>query len=227
MSSSNKPETNLMSQIKELKKKLTFMEVMRGEKFDSNELDLVKLKLELEKSRRTASIIEKRHELLYTQSYLGIVYFDDQRTVVDCNKRFTEIVGYNREGIIGHNIFNVFDNKDILLSISKSLDGTSVLFEGDYQRPNSDEKVYLRGHFLTSLHQNNGTPISVGVFDDITISKKTEIEFKLLAHSFQNISECVVISDSNNKINYINDAFVKLYGYSKNEILGEDIKILR
>ena len=80
------------------------MEVMRGEKFDSSELDLVKLKLELEKYRREINLLEKRHELLYSQPYLGIVYFDEERTVLDCNQRFTEIVGYNREGIIGRNI---------------------------------------------------------------------------------------------------------------------------
>jgi len=200
---------------------------MRGEKFDSNELDLVKLKLELEKSRRTASVIEKRHELLYSQPYLGIVYFDKERTVVDCNERFSEIVGYNRERIIGHNIFNIFENKDILLSIRKSLNGHSTTFEGEYLSPIKKEKTYIRGHFVTNSPENNENLISAGIFEDITTSKKTELEYRLLAHSFQNISECVVISDSDNIINYINDAFIKLFGYSKNEILGKNIKILR
>lgn len=226
MSSSNKSEFNLIAQIKELKKKLCFMEVMRGEKFDSNELDLVKLKLELEKSRRAANVIEKRHELLYSQPYLGIVYFDEERTVLDCNKRFTEIVGYNREGIIGHNIFNVFETKGILLSIKDSLDGYSTTFEGEYLKPFSKEKIFIRGHFVTSSPENNGNLVSAGIFEDITISKKTELELRLLAHSFKNISECIVISDSDNIINYINDAFIKLYGYSKDEILGKNRNIL-
>ena len=227
MSSPNKSEINLLIQIKELKKKLTYMEVMRGEKFDSNELDLVKLKLEIDKNRRERNLLEKRHELLYSQPYLGIVYFDEERTVLDCNQRFTEIVGYNREGIIGHNIINIFENKDILLSISKSLDGFATTFEGNYLKSSSEEKVFLRGHFITSPPDNYGSFISVGVFDDITTSKKTEVEFKLLANSFQNINECVVISDSDNIINYVNNAFIKLYGYSKEEILGKELKILR
>ena len=227
MSSSNRSEASLITQIKELKKKLSFMELMRGEKFDSNEIDLVKLKLELEKSRREANIIEKRHELLYSQPYLGIVFFDEERTVIDCNERFSEIVGYNREGIIGHNIFNVFENKDILLSIRKSLDGSSTTFEGEYVKPSNEEKTFIRGHFITSSLNSSGNLISAGIFEDITASKKTELEYKLLAHSFKNISECVVISDSDNIINYINDAFIKLYGYTKEEILGKNIKILR
>ncbi|MCF6269365.1 MAG: PAS domain S-box protein [Melioribacteraceae bacterium] len=227
MSSSNKSEATLITEIKELKQKLSFMEMMRGEKFDSNELDFVKLKLELEKSRRGASTIEKRHELLYSQPYLGIIYFDEERTVVDCNKRFSEIVGCSRKGIIGHNIFNIFENKEILFSIKKTLDGSSSTFEGEYLKPSNNEKIFIRGHFITGSPENNGSLISAGIFEDITISKKTELELKLLAHSFQNISECVVISDSDNTINYINNAFIKLYGYSKDEILGEKVKILR
>ena len=226
MSSSKSPEVNLVSQIKELKKKLTFMEVMRGEKFDSNELDLVKLKLDLEKSRRASNIIEKRHNLLYSQPYLGIVYFDEDRTVVDCNDKFSEIVGFNREFIVGHNIFNIFENKDILLSISKSLNGFSTTFEGEYSKPSSSS-IFIRGHFITSPPEGDESLISVGIFEDITTSKKTELEFKLLAHSFNNIMECVVITNSKNRINYINDAFIKLYGYSKSEIIGKKIKILR
>jgi PAS domain S-box-containing protein len=227
MSSSKLSEVNLQSQIKELKKKLTFMEVMRGEKFDSNELDLVKLKLDLEKSRRASSIIEKRHNLLYSQPYLGIVYFDEDRTVVDCNDRFSEIVGYNREFIVGHNIFNIFENKEILLSISKSLGGFSTTFEGEYLKPSSSESIFIRGHFITSTPEDDEQLISVGIFEDITTSKKTELEFKLLAHSFNNIMECVVITNSKNRINYVNNAFIKLYGYSKEEIIGKKIKILR
>ncbi len=92
-----------------------------AKKFDSNELDLVKLKLELEKSRRASNIIEMRHNLIYSQPYIGIVYFDDDRTIVDCNDKFSEMLGYHSDYLIGHNLFNVFDDKEILVSIQKIL----------------------------------------------------------------------------------------------------------
>jgi PAS domain S-box-containing protein len=227
MSISNKPENDLINQIKELKKKLSFMEVMRGEKFDSNELDLVKLKLELEKSRRASSIIEMRHNLIYSQPYLGIVYFDNDRTVVDCNNRFTEIVGLSEEALIGHSIFNIFKDKEVLVSIKKSLEGFSSTFEGEYYNSKTETKSIIRGHFISDSAQNGNERINAGIFEDITVAKKTEYEFELLLHSFKNISECVVITDSDNIINYVNEAFINLYGYSENEILGKTIKILR
>ncbi|MDA3861465.1 MAG: PAS domain-containing sensor histidine kinase, partial [Melioribacteraceae bacterium] len=85
----------------------------------------------------------------------------------------------------------------------------------------------IRGHFISNSYQNGHEAINAGVFEDITSSKKTEYEFELLAHSFKNISECVIITNSDNEINYVNDAFITLYGYSENDILGQKIKILR
>ncbi len=227
MPSSNKSEANLIIEIKELEKKLTFMEVICDEKFDPNEMDLVKLQIELEKSRGTARIIEKKHELLFShQPYLGIVYFNEERTIIDCNKKFAEIVGYTHEEIIGLNIINIFENEDILLSISKSLEKSSATFEGEYVVSSRERKLLLKGHFTTSPTEKNGRKISVGVFEDITAAKKEELELRFLANSFQNINECIVIVDSKNVINYINNAFTKIYGYSKDEILGKELKVL-
>lgn len=227
MSISNKPENDLIKQIEELKKKLSLMESMHREKFNSNELYLVKLKLELEKSRRASSIIETRHKLIYTQPYLGIVYFDNDRKIVDCNNRFTEIVGLGEEALIGHSIFNIFKDKEVLVSIKKSLEGLSSTFEGEYYNSSTETKSFIRGHFISNSSKNGNERINAGIFEDITIARKTEYEFELLLHSFKNISECVVITDSENRINYVNDAFINLYGYSESEILGKTIKILR
>jgi len=231
MPTSNKSEANLITEIKELEKKLTFMEEKRGEKIDPNEIYLAKLQIELENSRRVTSIIERKHELLFSlQPYLGIVYFDEERTVIDCNKKFTEIVGSTRDEIIGLNIINIFENEDILLSISKSIEDSSAAFEGEYVIPSQERKLFLKGHFSTSPPEKNKTIISVGVFDDITESKKSEFdsefEMKLLANSLHNLNECVVIADSKNIIKYVNNAFTKIYGYSKDEILGNKLKIL-
>ncbi len=224
------PDSNqneLLNQIKELKKKLSFMEVMRGERFDENEVDLVKLKLELEKSRRTSNIIEIRHNLIFSQPYLGVVYFDDDRTIIDCNDKFAKIVGYHRDYLIGHNLLNIFDDKEILISIRKSLSGVSSLFEGSYLNKERNAKLYVRGHFINNSVNDSGDSINAGIFEDVTDIKKTEHEYNLLTHSFKNISECIVITNAENIITYVNDAFLSLYGYSKSEIIGSNIQILR
>jgi PAS domain S-box-containing protein len=168
-----------------------------------------------------------RHNLIYSQPYLGIVYFDDDRTIVDCNDKFSEIVGYHSDYLIGHNLFNIFDDKEILVSIQKSLSGVSSLFEGCYFNRDKNKNVLLRGHFIKNPISQSEETINAGIFEDITAIKQTEHEYNLLTHSFKNISECIVITNSENLITYVNNAFVNLFGYSKDEIIGSSFQILR
>lgn len=52
-------------------------------------------------------------------------------------------------------------------------------------------------------------------------------QIELLAHTLRCINECVSITDMNDRIIYVNDAFLKTYGYKSEEILNKHISILR
>lgn len=61
----------------------------------------------------------------------------------------------------------------------------------------------------------------------IVQKKEVEKKVKLLAHSLESVSECVSITDNNDVLMYVNEAFLKTYGYSENELIGKHISILR
>lgn len=52
-------------------------------------------------------------------------------------------------------------------------------------------------------------------------------EHKILAHAIKSITESVIITDLQNNIIFVNDAFEKMYGYSKSEIRSLNIDVLR
>lgn len=62
---------------------------------------------------------------------------------------------------------------------------------------------------------------------DITDRKKAEEKINMLAQTITNVRECISITNSENKIIYVNPAFLKAYGYSEDEIIGKHINILR
>jgi two-component system sensor histidine kinase/response regulator len=49
----------------------------------------------------------------------------------------------------------------------------------------------------------------------------------LLAHAIRSISECVSITDMNDQIIYINNAFLKTYQFEEYELIGKSISIVR
>lgn len=78
------------------------------------------------------------------------------------------------------------------------------------------------------LHDKDGNVIGVlGTYEDITEQKRAAEEITLLAHALRSVEECVSITDANDTILFVNEAFVKTYGYDEGELIGKRIDILR
>ncbi len=71
-----------------------------------------------------------------------------------------------------------------------------------------------------------GSPALIGIAIDITERKQVEEKFLLFAHAIRNIFDCVTITDLDNNLLYVNEAFEKTYGYSSAEVLGKHISIV-
>ena len=57
--------------------------------------------------------------------------------------------------------------------------------------------------------------------------KRAEEEIAMLAHSLKSINECVSITDLEDKIIFVNESFLKTYGYDENELVGKHVSIVR
>ncbi|HZL10209.1 MAG TPA: PAS domain S-box protein [Prolixibacteraceae bacterium] len=64
-------------------------------------------------------------------------------------------------------------------------------------------------------------------FKDVTILKKDEQQLQLMAHTLKSINECVSIIDVEDRILFINEAFIKTYGFTEEELIGQGISMVR
>jgi PAS domain S-box-containing protein len=67
----------------------------------------------------------------------------------------------------------------------------------------------------------------LGFVKDITERKLAEEEIIMLSQSLKSINECVSITDLENNILFVNESFLKTYGYELNELVGKNITIVR
>jgi len=78
--------------------------------------------------------------------------------------------------------------------------------------------------FLNSVSQQ--ISIALEKIRLLEARKHSEEEIKMLATALKRINECVSITDVENTILFVNEAFLKTYGYSEEEVLGQNIKIV-
>jgi len=62
--------------------------------------------------------------------------------------------------------------------------------------------------------------------NDIT-AIDAENQTNILAQTLKSVSECVSITNLNGKIVFVNEAFLKIYGYTEKELIGQHISVLR
>lgn len=78
-----------------------------------------------------------------------------------------------------------------------------------------------------SLFVEQGREVIEGVIMDWSEVRRAQEEVRLLAHALRSISECVSITDTENRILFVNEAFCRTYGYAPEELVGQNIAIVR
>ena len=73
----------------------------------------------------------------------------------------------------------------------------------------------------------DGKKAVLEIFQDITEKKLVDKKIKFLAHSLESISECVSITDYDDTILYVNESFIRTYGYDEKELVGKNGSMLR
>ncbi|MCF6239058.1 MAG: PAS domain S-box protein, partial [Candidatus Marinimicrobia bacterium] len=94
-------------------------------------------------------------------------------------------------------------------------------------------KILLPGKIEKSIEistapfQFSGQLCGVSVMQDVTHRLKSEEEQRLLATAIANTNDSIVITDRSGSIEYINPAFTRITGYSKEEALGQNPRIIQ
>ncbi len=178
---------------------------------------------ELKRAQRTLLKSEERYRMLFDHSPLGIVHFDQNGIIVDCNRRVVEIVGSSREALIGFNMHKSVADEQMLAAINSALHTGIGYYEGDYLSVTGGKTTPVRAHFGTILSECGEFLGGLCIMEDVSDRKRAEEDlreserkFRLMAESIQDVFW--MGTPDLEKIFYINPAFEKVWGRTRHAL---------
>lgn len=159
------------------------------------------------------------------------IAIDDPKTetLVTCNPAFVSLLGYAKpEEVEGMAILSLYQPESVeqLKTYTVVADQFGkVRFETVFQR--KDDSSMDAQVDLVSIKDTFGNILyRIATVQDITERKKTENQIRKLAKAVQQSPESIIITDSNGYIEYVNEAFFKNSGYTLDEVIGLNPRIL-
>jgi len=164
------------------------------------------------------------------QSPASIIITDTKGNIEYINSKVTEIAGYQFAEVHGKNP-RIFSTGEMPKSEYKNLWDTvssGKEWRGEFHNKKKNGGLYWELALISPIINEKGEITHyLAVKEDITERKRSEEEITMLAHSLRSIKECVSITDLEDKILFVNESFLKTYGYNENELIGKHISIVR
>ncbi|MBB1192629.1 hypothetical protein DNC80_02970 [Flavobacterium sp. SOK18b] len=166
-------------------------------------------------------IEKEKYRGIIANMNLGLLEVDLDNNITMANHRFSTMSGYTQQELLGNNAIDVFVNeggKSVLKAKDKLRSkGLTDSYELRVFDKNNQERIWLiSGAPNYDLHGN--LIGSIGIHLDITDQKSQEQELYLLSLIAEKNLNSVVIADKEGRIEWANTSFLKMTGYSKEEI---------
>ena len=175
---------------------------------------------------------EKRFRTLFDEAADGIHILDMQGNLVQYSPSFAQILGYGQDEMRGMNVrdFDVNLPSDQLAKLFAELTTKHITIERVLRRKDG---ALIDASITIKRIQFDGQDYVYGSIQDVTQQKQDRLQLDILAASMAHTNDVVIITEAEPitlpgpRIVYVNDAFVRMTGYTKEEAIGNTPRMLQ
>jgi len=145
-------------------------------------------------------------------------------TIVSWNTGAHKLFGYTEEEIIGrrasllHPPDRGAENQELLAALNR---GEHVTHRETVRR-RKDGSLVPVSLTLSPIKDAAGGMIGISaIVRDITERRRAEEQLQLLARAVESTNEMVSVTDTDDRITFVNAAFLRAYGYTAEEVIGQ------
>jgi PAS domain S-box-containing protein len=172
---------------------------------------------------------EAKYRSLFEAIPNPFFYKDRDCRYLGCNVAFERYLGLSRDEIVGRTAYDLAPKElaDDYFAADAALlanPGTQI-YEAKVRW--ADDSLHDVIFHKATFIQADGSPGGIaGIILDITERKVAEEQLRKLSLAVEQSPESIIITDLNAKIEYVNEAFVRKTGYSREEAFGKNPRIL-
>ncbi|WP_161598321.1 PAS domain-containing sensor histidine kinase [Pseudodesulfovibrio senegalensis] len=169
--------------------------------------------------------MDNLHKTLLNATFSQTMVLAPDGTVTAANDQMCKRLGIERNRLVGRSVFRLFP-QDMALRWQRHL--ATVVGTGKgchFQDTTAGDNVF-EAVLEPVIHADSNVDAIVISLQDITASKKAEAERFRLATAIQQAMEAIIILDEEMHIQYVNQSFEHMTGFSQKEARGRKLEML-
>jgi PAS domain S-box-containing protein len=172
----------------------------------------------------------RKFRIISDQANYGTAITTMDGTVTYCNDFFARMHGYTPEELQGKSI-TVFHQESQMPRVAQLLEVIQQkggFSSEEVSRVHKDGTVFPSLMSAKIIRDEDGSPMFMSAtVIDVTDIKQAEKEVARLSTAVEQSSMAIVITDLDGNIQYASPGFVKITGYSVDEVIGQNTRILK
>ena len=159
-----------------------------------------------------------------------IYYKDNQGNFLGCNKAYSLYIGKTADELRGRTDYDLLNKEEADDNAEKE---QQVVARGrSWRQKHWAENSYGQEVLLDTLKTPFFSPEEeslglISISRDMTAIKQAEDQIVKLSHAVEQSPVSIVITDTAGNIEYVNPMFSEVTGYSREEVKGENLRILK
>lgn len=175
---------------------------------------------------------EAKFRMAIDNAFDGIININASGIIESFNQGAQKIFGYRQDEVLGRNISILIPpqhgqaHDDFVTHYMKTGE-PGVIGKRNIIKARHKNGTLLPVELSVSESHYGGQPTFIGIVRDITERVRAEERLMMLSRAIEQSPVSIVITDTDGKIEYVNPKFTETSGYSYEEVIGENTRILK
>ena len=172
---------------------------------------------------------EQQYRLLFERNLAGVFRSTLTGEILECNEAFARIFGHGSvDELLGQKAQDFYPSESTREHLVRELERTGELQNHEMVLVRSDGRpVWVLANISLVADRDENSRLLEGTMIDITDRKRADDRLVLQSKALESASSAIVITDSDGTIQWVNPAFTWLTGYSSDEAIGRNMRLLK